>query len=79
MNRILALASLAAFALAPLALPPLTPIERKAFDYTALEEAMAHLDAVVRSSRIALRSLAEGRTGTRAEPAADSAEAAPNC
>ncbi len=63
----------------PLPLPPLTPIERKAFDYTALEEAMAHLDAVVRSSRIALRSLTEGRTGARAEPAADSAEAAPNC
>jgi hypothetical protein len=63
----------------PLPMPPLTPIERKAFDYTALEEAMAHLDAVVRSSRIALRSLAEGRTGTRAEPAADSAEAAANC
>lgn len=64
---------------APPPLPPLSPIERKAFDYTALEEAMAHLDAVVRSSRIALRSLAEGRTGTRAEPAADSAEAASNC
>jgi hypothetical protein len=63
----------------PLPMPPLTPLERRAFDYTALEEAMAHLDAVVRSSRIALRSLAEGRTGTRAEPAADSAEATPNC
>jgi len=64
---------------APPPLPPLTPLERRDFDYTALEEAMAHLDAVVRSSRIALRSLAEGRTGTRAQPAADSAEAAPNC
>ena len=32
-------------------LPPLTPIERRAFDYTALEEAMAHLDAVVRQVR----------------------------
>jgi hypothetical protein len=31
--------------------PPLTPIERKAFDYTAVEEAMAHLDAVVRQAR----------------------------
>ena len=30
---------------------PLTPIERRAFDYTALEEAMAHLDAVVRQTR----------------------------
>lgn len=32
-------------------LPPLTPIERQAFNYTALEEAMAHLDAVVRKGR----------------------------
>jgi len=32
-------------------LPPLSPIERRAFDYTALEEAMAHLDAVVRRAR----------------------------
>jgi hypothetical protein len=39
------------------ALPPLTPIERRAFNYTALEEAMAHLDAVVRNSRNALRTL----------------------
>jgi hypothetical protein len=31
--------------------PPLTPIERRAFDYTVLEEAMAQLDAVVRTSR----------------------------
>ena len=35
----------------PPPLLPLTPIERKAFDYTALEEAMAHLDAVVRHTR----------------------------
>jgi hypothetical protein len=38
-------------------LPPLTPIERREFDYTALEEAMAHLDAVVRNSRHALRTV----------------------
>jgi hypothetical protein len=31
--------------------PPLTPIERRAFDYSALEEAMAHLDAVVHQAR----------------------------
>ncbi len=37
--------------IAPPPLPPLTPIERRAFDYTALEEAMAHLDAVVRRTR----------------------------
>ena len=44
----------------PPPLPPLTPIERRAFDYTALEEAMAHLDAVVRASRSALRPMADG-------------------
>ena len=32
-------------------LPPLTPVERRAFDYSALDEAMAHLDAVVRHTR----------------------------
>jgi hypothetical protein len=36
---------------APPPLPPLTPIERRSFDYTALEEAIAHLDAVVRRTR----------------------------
>jgi len=35
-------------------LPPLSPLERRAFDDTALEEAMAHLDAVVRRARQAL-------------------------
>ena len=35
----------------PPPLLPLTPIERRAFDYSALEEAMTHLDAVVRQSR----------------------------
>jgi hypothetical protein len=33
---------------------PLTPVERHAFEYNALEEAMAHLDAVVRRARQAL-------------------------
>jgi hypothetical protein len=31
----------------PPLLPPLTPTERRAFDYSALEEAMADLDAIV--------------------------------
>ena len=62
----------------PAPLPPLTSIERRAFDYVALEEAMAHLDAVVRSSRIALRARTEGRMRKRAESAADSAEPASN-
>jgi hypothetical protein len=35
----------------PPPLPPLTPIERRAFDYSTLEEAMVHLDAVVRQAR----------------------------
>ena len=39
---------------------PLTPIERRAFDYSALEEAMAHLEGVVRTSRQALRAIAAG-------------------
>ena len=59
-------------------LPPLTLIERKAVDYTALEEAMANLDAVLRASRTALRSVANStRAGDNV--ASDSAEAAPNC
>jgi hypothetical protein len=45
---------------APPPLPPLTPIERRAFDYAALEEAMAQLDAVVRNSRNALRTVIQG-------------------
>jgi hypothetical protein len=37
-------------------LPPLTPVERRSFDYTALDEAMAHLDAVVRHTRLLFKS-----------------------
>jgi hypothetical protein len=37
--------------MAPSPPPPLTPLERRSFDYTALEEAMSHLDAVVRRTR----------------------------
>jgi hypothetical protein len=43
-------------------MPPLSPIERRAFEYTALEEAMAHLDAVVRAAR---RALAPGALDAR--------------
>lgn len=39
---------------APVAVPPLSPLERVAFDYSALEDAMAHLDDVVRRARQAL-------------------------
>ena len=50
---------------------PLTPTERRAFDYSALEEAMAHLDAVVRTSRQALRVIAAGAPQPAAENADD--------
>lgn len=39
---------------APAPLPSLSPLERGAFDYGALEEAIAHLDDVVRRARQAL-------------------------
>lgn len=55
---------------APPPLPPLTPIERRAFDYTALEEAMAHLDAVVRQTRVALRNVAAGTPAAGTEATA---------
>jgi hypothetical protein len=64
---------------APSPLPPLTPIERLAFDYTALEEAMAHLDAVVRASRLSLRAIADGRYGAAPNPSRNGAEVAPAC
>jgi hypothetical protein len=60
-------------------LPPLTPIERQAFDYTALEEAMAHLDAVVRASRSASRAIADPTEGARAHASPNDAEVAPAC
>jgi hypothetical protein len=63
----------------PAPLPPLTPIERKAFDYTALDEAMAHLDAVVRTSRFALRPIADGTHAVGAKSAPNPAEAAADC
>jgi hypothetical protein len=38
-------------------LPPVSPIVRPALDYSALEEAMAHLDAAVRRARVSLSCL----------------------
>ncbi|HTH99816.1 MAG TPA: hypothetical protein VL752_02620 [Acidisoma sp.] len=55
--------------MAPSPLPPLTPVERRAFDYTALEEAMAHLDVVVRQARRNLGTSAEAGLGTAHEAA----------
>ncbi len=66
-------------AAAPPPLLPLTPIERRAFDYSALEEAMAHLDAVVRASRLALRAIADGTHGARANASPNGAEVVPAC
>jgi hypothetical protein len=63
----------------PPSLPPLTPIERRVFDYTFLEEAMAHLDAVVRASRYVVRSIAYGTRGASVNPSPNRAEAAPDC
>jgi hypothetical protein len=40
--------------------PPLTPIERRAFDYSALDEAMAHADAVIRRARHRFALLGDG-------------------
>lgn len=42
----------------PASLPPLTPIERRAFDYSDLEHWMAHLDQTVRQTRRTLQTLA---------------------
>ncbi|WP_234730193.1 hypothetical protein [Acidocella facilis] len=65
--------------LAPPPLPPLSPLERRQFDYAALDAAMAHLDAVLRDARIALRSLAISPEATGRTEAADPAETAPGC
>jgi hypothetical protein len=45
----------------PQPLPPLTPIERRAFDYTGLEAAMAQLDHAIRQTRQSLDALARGQ------------------
>lgn len=41
----------------PSPLPPLTPIQRRAFDYSDLEHWMAHLDQTVRQARRTLQTL----------------------
>lgn len=58
-------------------LPPFAPIEREAFDYTALEAAMAHLNAVVRQTRHALRAIAAGTPRGGADKSLNRVEAAP--
>ena len=49
----------------PPPLPPLTPIERRVFDYSGLEAAMAFADQTIRNARLALGRQARG-TGTPA-------------
>ena len=49
-------------------LPPLTPLERRNFDYSALEEAMAHLDAVVRQTRATLTAIGGPRCASPIDP-----------
>lgn len=58
---------------------PLTPIERRVFDYTALEETLAQLEAVVRSSRSALRAVVEGSQEMPADTAPARAEPPTPC
>jgi hypothetical protein len=41
-------------------LPPLAPIERRAFDYSDLERGMTQLDLVLRQTRRSLDALARG-------------------
>jgi hypothetical protein len=55
---------------APLSvLPPLSPLETRAFDYSALEETMAQLEDVVRRARQALGAIGQGgRTGGEMPP-----------
>jgi hypothetical protein len=42
----------------PVPPPPLTPVERRAFDYSDLDHCMAHLDQTIRQTRRALQTLA---------------------
>jgi len=56
--------------LPPPPLPPLSPIERRAFDYSDLEQWMAHLDQTVRQTRRTLQTLVSPalEPGATAEP-----------
>ena len=46
----------------PLPLPPLAPVERRAFDYSDLEHWMAHLDQTIRQTRRVLQTVASPET-----------------
>jgi len=61
----------------PPPLPPLTPIERRAFDYSALERCMAQLDLSIRQTKRALDRVARGApAGDGPAPVADDEAAA---
>jgi len=61
----------------PPPLPPVTVLDRRAIEYSALEEAMAHLDDVLRRTRWSLDTLARGRTtGSGSTPASGDREPA---
>jgi len=47
----------------PTPLAPLSPLERREFAYSALEEAMAELDTAIRHARLALQTRPEPRPG----------------
>jgi len=60
-----------------LPLPPLAPIERRAFDYRDLELGMAQLDLVVHRTRRSLDALVRGApAGTGSAPTQDGGDAA---
>jgi hypothetical protein len=61
----------------PHPLPPLSPIERRAFDYSGLEAAMAQLDQTVRQTKRVLDGMARrASAGPDALPASGEAAAA---
>jgi hypothetical protein len=57
----------------PPPLPPLTPLERRSFDYSGLDAALAFADDAMRSARRTLAQLASGASEATAEPAVPAA------
>jgi hypothetical protein len=60
----------------PPALPPLTPVERRSFDYSELEHYMVHLDQAIRHTKHVLDALV-GPKIEFARPARQTADASP--
>jgi len=60
-----------------LPLPPLTPVERRGFDYSDLEQCVVQLELVLRQTRRSLDALARGTpAGAESIPALGDGEAA---